>query len=332
MNYKELLTGLFNGESSAASRLITMAENRSQGLSEAMKEIYKHTGNAHIIGITGAPGVGKSTLTGKLVKAFRALSRSVGVIAIDPSSPFTGGALLGDRIRMADLVCDREVFIRSMGTRGGAGGLAVATNDAISILDAFKKDIIIVETIGVGQDEIEIDKFVHTLVVVTMPGGGDAVQCVKAGILEIGDIYAVNKADHPEAQRAVADIEFMIQLKKVAENKQWKPPVVMTVAIENRGIDILVEKIKSHYNFLVDSGIIKLKYIQRVRAQIMSIIENRLSRRAKELLSEKCEQYKLIFGMSSEDITDPYTAADLVIRQLCSQYMNESAGNGNELK
>src|SRR5450759_872916 len=208
-----------------------------------LKMLYEHAGRAYIVGLTGSPGSGKSTLACRLAGEYRRKGHTVGIICIDPTSPFTGGALLGDRVRMQELSADPEVFIRSMGTRGALGGLSAATNDVIDILDAFGKDYIIVETVGAGQVEIEVVKYAHTCVVVTMPGAGDEIQAIKAGILEIGDIFVVNKADREGSMRTLADLEMMVETKPAGPEGAWKPPVLSTMALDNEGVAELARDI-----------------------------------------------------------------------------------------
>ena len=218
----DLYTRLLEGDRRAVARLITLVENADPEAREPVRRLHEHTGRAHIVGITGAPGSGKSTLVSSLTKVLRSRDVSVGIVAIDPTSPFTGGAVLGDRIRMQDLATDPGVFIRSMGTRGALGGIAVATNDAVNILDAFGKEIIIVETVGAGQVEVDIVKLAHTSVVVTMPGGGDEIQALKAGIMEIGDVFVVNKADRDGAGRTFTEILMMLEMSDRRDG--WTPP------------------------------------------------------------------------------------------------------------
>jgi len=310
-----LLERLFSGDSLAVSRLITMVENGDPGAREAIKKLYKHVGGAHIVGITGSVGTGKSTLIAKLAQSYRKLDKTVGIIAIDPSSPFTGGALLGDRVRMQELTGDKGVFIRSMGTRGELGGLAVATNDVINILDAFKRDIIIVETIGIGQDEINVESFVHTLVVVTMPGGGDAIQSIKAGILEVGDIYVVNKADRPEASRTFSELEFMLEMG-ANDDKKWKRCIVQTVATMNRGIDELIGKIEEHHKYLVETGKIDEKRTRRSKAELLKIVNRMVTLAVEKAVGEKGEHRELLEKMALTGEIDPYTVADVVFKNL----------------
>ena len=309
--YKKLL----EGDRRAAARLITMVENTDPSAREALRLLHCHSGGAHIVGMTGSPGSGKSTLTCRLARHYREQGKTVGIICVDPSSPFTGGALLGDRVRMQDLSGDPEVFIRSMGSRGALGGLSVATNDVINILDAFGKDYIIVETVGAGQVEIEVVKYTHTCIVVTMPGGGDEIQAIKAGILEIGDIFVVNKSDRDGAPRAVADLEMMLETKPGIAEEAWKPPVLSTTALAGEGTEELAAAISDHRRFLVESGLLEEKTVQRMKAELLEILNLRVSLAAENALEKEGAGAELVRRMAKREI-DPHSAADEIVEYL----------------
>src|SRR3954469_3728045 len=240
------------GRYRALGKAISLVERDDPEAERLLAELYPSTGRARIIGITGSPGAGKSTLVASMAKHYRAQGKRVGIVAVDPTSPFTGGAILGDRIRMSDLYTDRGVFIRSMATRGFLGGVARATNDVVDLLDAAGFDIVLVETVGVGQDEVEIIRTVQTNVVVLVPGMGDDIQAIKAGIMEIGDVFAVNKADRPGADRTVTEITMMMSL--VEEHDDWIPPIVKTVASTHQGTDDLDAAIVKHFEHIQTSG------------------------------------------------------------------------------
>ncbi len=245
---KQLLERFEARDKGALARVITLVENRSAGVAALMDQLYRKTGRAHVVGFTGAPGAGKSTLISRLVAAYRALDREVGVLAIDPSSPFSGGAVLGDRIRMADHFRDAGVFIRSLSTRGSHGGLSRAAREATRVLDAFGYDPILIETAGVGQTELAVMDLAHTTVVVTVPEGGDSVQVMKAGLNEIADIFVVNKADRSGAERLRTELDLSVRLKS---DGGWRTPVLLTQAAEGQGIDALVQAIASHRAYLL---------------------------------------------------------------------------------
>jgi LAO/AO transport system kinase len=282
-----------------------------------MRRLHKHTGRAHIIGITGATGSGKSTLVDALAKPIRREGHSIGIIAVDPTSPFTGGAVLGDRIRMQDLADDPQIFIRSMGTRGALGGIAVATNDAVNILDAFGKDVIIVETVGAGQVEVDIVTLAHTAVVVTMPGGGDEIQAMKAGIMEIGDVFVVNKADREGAGRARAELELM--LDTVQRKDSYKPPVISTVAIRGEGVQQLWNAINRHYAYLQEHDQLEEKARRRIAGEMLEIITRRVGNNVTRALREEPEMLELMKKLVDTREIDPHTAAGMVIRHLMKQ-------------
>jgi LAO/AO transport system kinase len=311
----DLYRKLLEGDRRAAARLITMVENADPRSREALKMLHHHLGGGHIVGMTGSPGSGKSTLTCRLARHYRDQGRTVGIICVDPSSPFTGGALLGDRVRMQELSGDPGVFIRSMGSRGALGGLSVATNDVINILDAFGKDVIIVETVGAGQVEIEVVKYAHTCIVVTMPGGGDEIQAIKAGILEIGDIFVVNKSDRDGAPGAVGDLEMMLETRSGIEEESWKPPVIATMALAGEGIDELADAVAAHRDFLVESGLLEEKTVQRMKAELLEILKLKVSTAAEKELEDREAGARLVQRMAAREI-DPHSAADEVIDYL----------------
>ncbi|HEV7487471.1 MAG TPA: methylmalonyl Co-A mutase-associated GTPase MeaB [Thermoanaerobaculia bacterium] len=269
----DLAEALRSGKYRALAQAVSLVERDDGRAERLLADIYPATGRARIVGITGSPGAGKSTLVAALAKYYRAQEKKVGIIAVDPTSPFTGGAILGDRIRMADLYTDRGVFIRSMATRGFLGGLARATNDVVDLLDAAGFDIVLVETVGVGQDEVEIIRTVQTNVVVLVPGMGDDIQAIKAGIMEIGDVFAVNKADRPGADRTVTEITMMMSL--VEEHGDWIPPIVKTVASTNQGTGDLDAAIAKHFEHLRTSGELDRRNRERVRIRIETMLKEK---------------------------------------------------------
>ncbi len=268
-----ITAGVAAGRSRALAQAITLVESHDPGAARLLAELYPKTGQARIIGITGSPGAGKSTLVAAMAKHYRKQQKRVGIIAVDPTSPFTGGAILGDRIRMAELYTDRGVFIRSMATRGFLGGLAKATNDVVDILDAAGFDVVLVETVGVGQDEVEVVRTVQTNLVVLVPGMGDDIQAIKAGIMEIGDIFVVNKADRPGADKTVTEVTMMMSL--VEEHGDWVPPIVKTVASRAEGIVELDAAIVKHHEYLSASGELDRRNRDRVRIRIETQLKER---------------------------------------------------------
>ncbi len=267
-------------------------------------------GRAHVVGLTGAPGVGKSTTTSALVTAYRTQGRRVGVLAVDPSSPFTGGALLGDRVRMQEHATDPGVFIRSMATRGHLGGLAAAAPQAVRVLDAAGCDVVLVETVGVGQSEVEVAGLADTTVVLLAPGMGDAVQAAKAGILEIGNVYCVNKADRDGADLAVRELRTMLAIGRNVEGAEapvWRPPIVKTVASRGEGIDDLVQAIAEHSAYLVDHGVLERRRRERARAEIEALVVAAVRARLSD--GEAARRLEALAGDVVSGATDPYTAA-----------------------
>jgi len=296
------------GDVRALARLLSLVEDESPQVRSVIRDLLPDTGRARIIGLTGAPGVGKSTVTGALVGAFRADGARIAVLAIDPSSPFTGGALLGDRIRMQDHALDDQVFIRSMASRGHLGGLAISTPQAIRVLDAAGFDPILVETVGVGQAEVAIASLADSVVVLLAPGMGDAIQAAKAGILEVADLFVVNKADKPDSQQVVRDLRTMIAL---AEHRHgdWKPPIVTTVAVKGDGIDELVSRLDEHWSWLAATGELKRRRQARAREELTALAFAALRGR---LAASKLDE---LAGRVADGTLDPFQAADELLDQ-----------------
>jgi LAO/AO transport system kinase len=297
------------GDIRAVARLISLVEDESPQVRSVIKDLLPGTGGARIIGLTGAPGVGKSTVTGALLGAFRAAGRRVAVLAVDPTSPFTGGALLGDRIRMQEHATDDQVFIRSMASRGHLGGLAASTPQAIRVLDAAGFELILIETVGVGQAEVAVASLADSVVVLLAPGMGDAVQAAKAGILEVADLFVVNKADKPDTQQVVRDLRNMIALAdRVPDgtegSKGWKPPIVTTVAVKGEGIDELVSRLDQHWSWLNSSGELKNRRQGRAREELTALAFAALrGQLAASRLDELASQV-------ADGTLDPFAAAD----------------------
>jgi LAO/AO transport system kinase len=337
----ELVKAVLSGDRRAIARLITRIENDGDDARADLAQLYPHTGQAHIIGVTGAPGTGKSTLVNELSKAYRAANHQVGVVAVDPTSPFSGGAILGDRIRMRDLAGDPGIFVRSMATRGSLGGLARATADVIKVLDAAGFDVIIVETVGAGQSEVEIAQTAHTIVVVEAPGMGDEVQAIKAGILEIADVFAVNKADREGADRTANALEMMLDLGHAAPSQRvmhhgwlmevaqiaprpataepgspngatpaasdWRPSIVKTIALRGDGIAELVQAIADHRQYLESTH----ELARRNRIRLANELEHVLRDELMNRLLHEVDQARLarVMAQLADRELDPYTAA-----------------------
>jgi LAO/AO transport system kinase len=305
-----LITAARSGDPRSLARLVSLVENESAELRRVMKVIAPLTGHAHIVGLTGSPGVGKSTVTGALVRVYRDVGLRVSVLAVDPSSPFSGGALLGDRVRMQDHATDDQVFIRSMASRGHLGGLSWATPQAVRILAAAGFDLVLIETVGVGQAEVEIASLADTALVVVAPGLGDSIQAATAGILEIADIFAVNKSDRPGGQEVVRDLRSMLAMASYGAN-DWKPPIVSTSAATGDGIADLAAAIDKHRDWLAASGQLDERRLGRVREEISAIAVGELRQRMGGLPGQP--RLDELAGRVLAGDLDPYSAADELI-------------------
>lgn len=299
-----LAAAALDGNPRALGRLITIVENGGDGVREVAAAMAPHAGGAQVVGLTGSPGVGKSTTTTALVTAFRAQGHRVAVLAVDPSSPFTGGAILGDRVRMQEHALDKDVYIRSMSSRGHLGGLAAATPQAVRVLEACGFDIILIETVGVGQAEVAIAALADTTLVLLAPGMGDGIQAVKAGILEVADVFVINKADRDGADATFRDIRAMMALVS-RDTNEWRQPIVKTVAHRQEGIDDIIAALAKHHDWLANHGELQRKRVERAQAEVTAIVLGVLSRR-----------YVVSDDMASrvaDGGVDPYSAADQIL-------------------
>jgi len=308
----DIVEGLLKGDRRALARAISLVENEDSRKRETLQQIYPHTGNAYIIGFTGSPGSGKSSLVDRIVGIMRGEGKKVGIIAVDPTSPFTGGAILGDRIRMQEHTEDKDVFIRSMGTRGSLGGLSRATRDVVQLMDAFGKDIIIIETVGVGQSEVDIVKNADTTIVVLTPAGGDSVQTIKAGIMEIADIFVINKADLPNADRTRTEVSVMLDLN---EKSSWRPPIVQTVTLKNEGTDILWQEVQGHKGYLETEGLLSSLRLARAKRDIEDHIEHLIKSRVWDQVIGTNMFEKAIKQIHNKE-TDPFSAAQSILERI----------------
>ncbi|WP_230423709.1 methylmalonyl Co-A mutase-associated GTPase MeaB [Streptomyces radicis] len=310
----ELVAGAREGRPRAVARLISLVEGASPRLREVMAALAPHTGHAYVVGLTGPPGVGKSTSTSALVSAYRRAGKRVGVLAVDPSSPFSGGALLGDRIRMGEHASDPGVHIRSMATRGHLGGLAWAAPQAVRVLDAAGFDVVLVETVGVGQSEVEIAAQADTSVVLLAPGMGDGIQAAKAGILEIGDVFVVNKADRDGADATVRELHHMLGLGEARAPGDWRPSVVKTVAARGDGVDEVVEALEKHRAWMEERGVLAERRARRAAWEIETIAVTALRERIGDIRGDL--RLTALAERVTTGATDPYAAADELVRAL----------------
>jgi LAO/AO transport system kinase len=325
------------GDVRGAARLMRDLDDRLPSAEAALRALWPHTGRAAVVGITGSPGAGKSTLTDRLIAHHRRAGRTVGVIAVDPTSPFTGGAILGDRIRMQDHATDPGVFIRSLGTRGHLGGLSRSTADLVAVLDAMGKDVVLVETVGVGQDEIEVAELAHTVVVVAIPGMGDDIQAIKAGVLEVADVFCVNKADREGADRTVRDLQVMLELRRAVQRpppdhdashrpagaaaapaapEGWEPPIVRTVGTSGEGIEELAAAVERHRLHLEASGERATRETARARAGFVAILRERLLAGALSRLEAETGRLDEVAARIAARQADPYQLAEELAARL----------------
>lgn len=306
----DLVKELLNGSRLALARAITAVESEYDEAIDIMKAIYPKTGHARILGVTGAPGAGKSTLTDKIVKQYLQQGKKIGIVAVDPTSPFSGGAILGDRIRMNDLTLNENVFIRSMGTRGSLGGLSKKTSDAVKLMDAFGMDLVIIETVGVGQSEVDIVKNADSVLVVLVPGLGDDIQAIKAGILEIGDVFSINKADRDGCDKLNVEIEMMLDLD--SREVKWRPPIKRTIASKDEGVDELVEALDEHFEFLEDSDELTVRRQDRTRNEIIAMINEQIGRRVADVVVASDDFNSQVDAVNQRQ-NDPYTVVNKVL-------------------
>ena len=315
-----LAAGVRSGDRRALARAITLVENSDPLAYQLVRDLYPDTGRAYTIGITGPPGVGKSTLIGSLIRHVRAEGRSVGVVSVDPSSPFSHGALLGDRIRLSEHFLDPEVFIRSMGTRGHLGGLAETTLQAMLVLDAAGKDLLFVETVGAGQSEVEVIGIADTVVLVLMPGSGDSVQALKAGIMEIPDVIAINKMDHPAAKTMLNEVRSILSLDR---ERSWRPPIVLTEAARDENVPELWEKIEAHREHLESEGLLEERRRKNLAGEVFAVASGRAKLHLEHAVEDDPELRRVLDAVQSRSL-DPLTA----VREILQKVFHVDGENG----
>ena len=309
---EKLVEGVRSGDRRALARAITLIENSDDLAYKLIRELYPHTGKSYSVGVTGPPGVGKSSLISSLVRHVRANGTGVGVISVDPSSPFTQGALLGDRIRLADHFLDPEVFIRSMGTRGHLGGIAEATLQAALVLDAAGKDLLFLETVGTGQSEVEIISIADTVLLVLMPGSGDSIQALKAGIMEIPDVIAVNKRDHPAAKTMMNEVRSILSL---SEDTEWRPPIVLTEAVRGEGIEELWEQVQAHRTHLEENGLLQSRRADHLAGEVFAVASARAKNHLERAVADDPELRRLLAEVQRREL-DPLTAVREIMEKV----------------
>jgi LAO/AO transport system kinase len=319
-----LAAGVREGDRRALARAITLVENGDPLAYELVREVYPDTGSAYVVGVTGPPGVGKSSLIAALVRQIRAENKSVGVISVDPSSPFTQGALLGDRIRLSEHFLDPGVFIRSMGTRGHLGGLAEATLQALLVLDAAGKDIVFLETVGTGQSEVEVIGIADTVLLVLMPGSGDSIQALKAGIMEIPDVIAINKKDHPAAKTMMNEVRSILTLDK---ERAWKPPIVLTEAVNDEGVDDLWAKVLQHRAFLDEEGLLDERRRKNLAGEVFAVASARAKTHLQRAVENDPELRRLLDEVQQREL-DPLTA----VREIMEKVFKLGDGDGTHTR
>ena len=309
---QQWLERLRGGDPRALARAISMVENRDPGASDLLKALFPHSGNARILGLTGAPGAGKSTLVDQLAKHYRQQNRTVGIIAVDPTSPYSGGAILGDRIRMQDHFADPGIYIRSMATRGSLGGLARATADVTTVLDASGRDLIMIETVGVGQDEVDIVRLADITIVMLVPGMGDDVQTIKAGIMEIADIFVINKSDREGAERVEREIRALQSLAMRGDN--WTPPIVKTVASEGQGVAELAAAVEQYESYLKKHNLLQKRYVENWRERLIEMLRDAMLEKARAQMGDG------EVGRYAEEVAghkrDPYSLVEEIVGKL----------------